>query len=184
MTVKLSDTQHAALIEVSKLGYTVAKANTIKSLENKGLIEATSNTHHKLTVEGREALGLDEVKVLPVYTDGYDLHTEQAEGFDTTPVSEIFKNVENADGEYLDLYNHKWADWERELGGFDATIGWKGTEVWDGLTAAEIKEDMETAYPVGRAARRVHHRTLRNAYRRMTVLRPRKSLKVTGAKGL
>lgn len=58
-------------------------------------------------------------------------------------------------------FDKDWAMWERELCGFEATIGWKNTDVWDGLTAEEIRKDMDTALPVGRKARRERARLAR-----------------------
>lgn len=212
MSIKLSDTQRSALTEVSELGYTVAKANTIKSLETKGLIEATSNTHHKLTKDGREFLGLpseEDVSVEASFLHITDAELEAAESVDDARLErqkEAFNELRDLlDGDpwelgarieeetheayqaiaQADVFDSSWADWEKELAGFGETLKWEGTEVWDGLTAEEIREDMDTAYPVGRQARRVHHRTLRNAFRRMAVKaspQSRKSTKVTGAR--
>lgn len=93
--------------------------------------------------------------------------------------------ADEPDLEFVDRFDSKWADWERDLiGGFEMTTGWSGTEVWDGLTAAEIKEDIKTATPINRNARRTHYRTLRNAFRRQTVQRPRKQIKIAGAVGV
>lgn len=91
-----------------------------------------------------------------------------------------------------DVFDPSWSDWAKEVSGFGETLNWKGVEVWDGLTAAEIREDMETATPINRNTRRTHFRTLRNAYRRRSTKQlkdanpsyTRKALKITGAVGL
>jgi hypothetical protein len=95
--------------------------------------------------------------------------------------------LKDSEGTEFDKFDNKWDDQFKVTAGFGETLKWKGTEVWDGLTAEEIREDMDTAYPAGRAARRVHHRTLRNAFRRMAVKgspESRKSIKVTGKVGV
>lgn len=60
-----------------------------------------------------------------------------------------------------ETFDKDWALWERQVCGFEATIGWKNTDVWDGLTAQEIREDMDTAIPIGRKARRERARLAR-----------------------
>lgn len=92
--------------------------------------------------------------------------------------------LKDAEGTEFDKFDSSWADWEKEIAGFGATLDWRGTEVWNGLTAAEIKEDIKTATPINRNARRTHYRTLRNAFRRQTVVRPRKQIKIAGAVGV
>lgn len=92
--------------------------------------------------------------------------------------------LKGAEGTEFDKFNDKWDDGLKVTAGFGATLDWRGTEVWDGLTAAEIKEDIKTATPINRNARRTHYRTLRNAFRRQTVQRPRKQIKIAGAVGV
>jgi len=43
------------------------------------------------------------------------------------------------------------------------TLKWNNTDVWHGLTAEEIREDMDTALPIGRKARRERARIMRKA---------------------
>jgi len=190
MTIKLSETQDAAIREVAELGYTVAKANTIKSLETKELILSTGGTHHQLTAAGREYLGLDNVEE----SVEEDFHTklmadvaQLEEGLETLAESvthEELKSLLQGDPWKLD---EPLADWERELldgapeipakrenteekpfqyfdeawnnakrveAGFGATLLFRNTHVWDGLTAKEIRADIKTALPIGRAGQR------------------------------
>lgn len=183
--IKLSDAQVNVLVELNTNGVLPkgARGSTLDKLEGYGFIEWDTNADTWIiTNDGQKEIGvpvtdreavaliasLDDVSV---QASMLHLTAEEMERLvDQFPSNEVF--------------NSQWADWEKELGGFEATIGWKGTEVWDGLTASEIREDMDTARPINRKARRTHFRTLRNAFRRQTVLRPRKALKITGATGL
>lgn len=187
--IKLSDAQVNVLVELNANGVLPkgARGATLHKLEGYGFIEWDTNADTWIiTNDGQEEIGvpvtdreavarIQELEELlkPVSVEASMLHltAEEMERLvDQFPSNEVF--------------NSQWTNWEKELGGFEAAIGWKGTEVWDGLTASEIREDMDTARPINRKARRTHFRTLRNAFRRQTVLRPRKALKITGAKGL
>jgi hypothetical protein len=142
------------------------------------------------------------------YSLSADFETELRAAYSTPEVREVSQeDVQSVEASYLhitteeleqmtdvvqpstefDRFDSKWDDQFKVTAGFGETLKWRGTEVWDGLTAEEIREDMDTAYPAGRAARRVHHRTLRNAFRRMAVKgspESRKSIKVTGKVGV
>lgn len=184
--IKLSDAQVNVLVELNTNGVLPkgARGSTLDKLEGYGFIEWDTNADTWIitnegqkeigvTVTDREAVArIQELEDLlkPVVVSVLDVAEELEAQTDQFPSNEVFDS--------------SWANWERELMGFEATIGWKGTEVWDGLTADEIREDIETARPLNRKARRTHFRTLRNAFRRQTVLRPRKALKITGAKGI
>jgi hypothetical protein len=240
---KLSDAQKNAVVELlsPESGIITAKANTLKSLGKRGLVTSYAGGGWQLPEEFRaelegsytapeareEIMGLPvEVKILPVYRDGYDLEVPEVREVKSLAASqgivltdqEAFEvsqesvesllqgdpwkmgdaitadeayivldsdgELKDAEGTEFDKFDSKWNDLFKETSGFGATLDWRGVEVWDGLTAAEIKEDMETASPINRKARRTHFRTLRNAFRRANVERPRKALKLTGAKGL
>lgn len=210
--IKLSDAQTVALNEISQ-GVFKARKNTLTSLEKAGLIEPGESlgVQYVLTDAGREAIGLpsqeefaqavdklnesfvqalevEDLKVSPAVTlkpeipGEYQWIVDAAEKADTDRADALVNNVEVIEPK---RYDFPMADWEIDILGLPEWLkGWKGTEVWNGLTLAEIKDDIKTATPVGRQARRVHYRTLKNAFRRMNVLRPRKALKITGAVGL
>lgn len=62
---------------------------------------------------------------------------------------------------------------------------WRNSEeAWGELSLTEIQEDIKTAHPINRAARRLHHKALTREFRKLFAMRPRKALKLTGAKGL
>lgn len=183
MTIKLSEIQHAALVEVSELGYTVAKANTIKSLENKELIDAVGATHHKLTSKGRAVLGLPAVEETQTF---HQKLMEDVAELESALQGDPWKMGEQitADEPYLEFpsepvidldstitqvvtFDKDWALWERELCGFGATIGWNNTEVWHGLTAEEIREDLDTRVPANRADKRMHAKAYRKAFKQL-----------------
>lgn len=184
--IKLSDAQVNVLVELNTNGALPkgTRGSTLEKLEGYGFIEFDTNAPAWIiTNEGQKEIGvpvtdreavarIQELEDLlkPVVVSVLDVAEELEAQTDQFPSNEVFDS--------------SWANWERELMGFEATIGWKGTEVWDGLTATEIREDMDTARPINRKARRTHFRTLRNAFRRQTVLRPRKALKITGTKGI
>jgi hypothetical protein len=183
---KLSDAQKNAVVELLSGGFTTAKPNTIKSLENKGLVinkgdfylfEESFKAALKAAYSTPEVREVSQEDVQSVEASYLHITTEELEQMtDVVQPSTEF-----------DRFDSKWDDQFKVTAGFGETLKWKGTEVWDGLTAEEIREDMDTAYPAGRAARRVHHRTLRNAFRRMAVKgspESRKSIKVTGKVGV
>lgn len=144
---KLSDAQKNAVVELLD-GPTTAKVNTLKSLEKRGIL--TPDT----SVEGLWQFTDQFVKESGLFSEAdYD-------GIDDVQLAESYRQlVDNlrdeaplADG--VEYYQSDWADWEKELAGFGALSKWRNTQVWDGLTAEEIRKDMDTARPVGRAARR------------------------------
>lgn len=164
MSIKLSDTQHAALVEVSELGYTLARANTIKSLVEKELISPEGNTHHKLTTKGRAVLGLDNMEE-SVESGGEtgtagkpDLQGDGDEALFEDDV-EIFKAM--AEDISPETFTSELGVYSNTLMGFGDVYKWKNFQVWDGLTAQEIREDMDTALPIGRKARRERGRLVR-----------------------
>jgi hypothetical protein len=163
---KLSDAQKNAVVELFEGGATVAKAVTFKALERKGLVTMVDG-FWQLDAEFRNKLRGE-----------------------ANPVEEI----------QAELNTNMWADpviTEEEKATFAAMVetfkgvgdGWYNTEVWDGLSLEEIKEDLETAFPVNRAAKRKHFRMLRNANRRSQVATlntygySRRQIKVCGGKG-
>lgn len=210
---KLSDAQKNAVVELLSGGFTTAKLNTIKSLEKRGLVSQFENGEYIFDEQFRaglkEAYSVPEVREVKglaasqgiVLTDqeAFEVYQESVESLlqgdpwelgDAITADEAYivldsdGELKDAEGTEFNKFDSKWNDLFKETAGFGATLDWRGVEVWDGLTAAEIKEDMETAAPINRKARRTHFRTLRNAFRRANVERPRKALKLTGAKGL
>lgn len=197
---KLSDAQIKVLVELNTNGVLPkgTQPRTVEKLREAGLIDVVrfgdEDTQHIITPTGQKEIGVpvvDREKVAQIQ--------EIEELLQPISVNVVDREAQNApqvtaildsDGvvkypEWVDRFDHRWADWECELMGFDFVSGWKGVEVWNGLTAAEIKEDMETARPVNREAKRTHFRTLRNAFRRMNNTdNSRKSKKITGAVGL
>lgn len=141
MTIKLSETQDSAIREVAELGYTVAKANTIKSLEGKGLIKPVGNTHHELTTQGREYLGLP----------AEELHQDE-------PLADWERELLQAD-----TFDNSMGDAMKANMGFAITLDWNKTKVWHGLTADQIREDIETARPIGRKGRRQYSKIQQKA---------------------
>lgn len=207
---KLSDAQKNAVVELLSGGFNTAKPNTIKSLENKNLIIKPNDGAWELepvfAAELKAAYSQPEprdnfTEVLGWEPDSRENETD-AKSLESLLQGDPWKlgdaitedeafivldsdgELKDAEGTEFDKFDSSWADWEKEVAGFGDTLDWKGTEVWNGLTAAEIAEDMETATPINRQARRTHFRTLKNAFRRATVQRPRKALKVTGKVGV
>jgi hypothetical protein len=183
---KLSDAQKNAVVELLSGGFTTAKPNTIKSLENKGLVINKGDFYlfeESFKAELKAAYSTPEVREV----SQEDVQSVEASYLHiTTEELEQMTDVVQPSTEF-DRFDSKWDDQFKVTAGFGETLKWKGTEVWDGLTAEEIREDMDTAYPAGRQARRVHHRTLRNAFRRMAVKaspESRKSIKITGKVGV
>lgn len=163
--IKLSPAQIKALNEINEHGVTNARKNTFDSIEK--YTERTTDGLRplKLNADGREALGLDDY-------DGID------------------------DVELKNTVTEQYAEWEKELlvddtEEFDRIIEknnlmgqWRNSEVWADLSLDEVREDIKTAKPINRKARRLHTRLLASEYRRVFCPRPRKALKLTGAKGM
>lgn len=173
---KLSDAQIKALNEIHEHGATNARKNTFDSIAK--YTENSDNPEKplQLNTEGREILGVTSEESIESLLQG-----------DPWKLADLIDQDIQAGYQEIQqtqVFDSSWSDWAKELAGFGETLNWKGIEVWDGLTASEIREDMESATPINRKARRTHFRTLRNAFRRQTVLRPRKALKITGAVGL
>lgn len=193
---KLSDAQKNAVVELlsPESGYITAKPNTLKSLERKGLVTSYAGGGWQLADEFRAEL---------------NLKTGTAESLESLLQGDPWKlgdatMEDEAELEPSDLVAAPFAGWELKVMAtnadqFDGKIlgiikdyiatvdGWKGIEVWDSLSLEEIKEDIETATPVNRKARRTHFRTLRNAFRRLNNKQAsdsRKSLKITGKVGV
>ncbi len=105
----------------------------------------------------------------------------------------MLKDSALADWE-LDLLNITRAQAERfdvsldrkmnEFLGFGEVYNWDNPEVWNGLTAREIAEDLATRVPSNRADKRRQKRFLGRQWRKLFSFRPRKALKLTGARGL
>lgn len=171
---KLSDAQKNAVVELLSGGATVAKAVTFKALKRKGLVTKVDEVWQlddSFKAELKEAYSQPEAR--------------EEESVESLLQGDPWK-LGNTITEF-DKFDDNWDDLLKVTAGFGATLDWRGTEVWNGLTAAEIREDIETATPVNRKARRTHYRTLRNAFRRLNNNRTpetRKSLKITGRVGV
>jgi hypothetical protein len=198
---KLSGAQKNAVIELLSGGFTTAKPNTVKSLVTKGLVVG-GDGEYTFEPEFREKLrdGYSQVeyreKTEQIEAIQNELNTNMWDDPEVTTeevaqFTDMFNRVKDSDGEiknpeWVDRYQDDWAAWEKELGGFEETLKWSNTSMWDGLTAQEIREDMDTAMPINRKARRLHTRTLRNAARRRHNAKSwvsRKSVKICGGKG-
>lgn len=170
---KLSDAQKNAVVELLDGGATVAKTVTFKALERKGLVTKVDD-FWQLTAEFKAELvgsrGDNFTEVL-----GWEPDTREGVAWDASVITEdeidIFKDmadklsgVEDEDSILSpDTFTTDWSMRERELMGFGATIGWSNTRAWEGLTAQEIREDMDTALPIGRKARRERTQLMRKA---------------------
>jgi hypothetical protein len=191
---KLSEAQKNAVVELLSGGFNTAKPNTIKSLENKGLVinkgdfylfEESFRAELKAAYSQPEAREEESVESL-LQGDPWKMGDAITED-EAFIILDSDGELKDAEGTKFDTFDSSWTPEFKVTAGFGETLKWRGTEVWDGLTAEEIREDMDTAYPAGRQARRVHHRTLRNAFRRMAVKaspESRKSIKITGKVGV
>jgi hypothetical protein len=196
---KLSDAQKNAVVELISGGFNTAKPNTIKSLVGRGLVEVDDlgvysleaafhsairdaysqpeprveeNFHQKLMADVAElesALAGDPWKIgEQVTADEPYLEFNEERLADWERELLHTNGAPLADG--VERFQNHWADWEKELAGFGETLNWSKTKVWDGLTATEIREDIETARPVGRKARRQYARIERKIARELVKL--------------
>lgn len=188
---KLSDAQKNAVVELLGGGFTTAKANTIKSLETKGLVINKGDFYifeeeFKAKLKGTDPLS--DILEKEETTDGWmgeveeELNTnmwdapviteEEIEQFKVMADNVKEEPLADWERELLgddqgtwklapEQFQNDWAAWEKGLSGFGETLKWKNTDVWDGLTAQEIREDMDTALPIGRKARRERARLAR-----------------------
>lgn len=161
---KLSDAQKNGVLELMEGPFKLTKANTIKSLEKKDIIKADKS------VEGGW-------QFTDVFVTKSGIFGEQPDGLDREAVKEINQVDEIVtllDSSPWDkspeTYSSDFAAWEAELLGFGETLKWKNTKVWDGLTAAEIREDMDTARPSGRAARRSDAKLVRKLRKSLVIV--------------
>lgn len=188
---KLSDAQKNAVIELLSGGFVDAKPNTIKSLEKKGLIIFSNGWAFEESFHAKLREGYSQ----PNYRTEDELAELNTNMWDDPEVTaeevQAFKAMKDnleceaplADG--VERFQDHWAMWEKELAGFGETLKWSNTQVWDGLTAEEIREDMDTEGPVNRTERRKAQRARRNFLRMVEGKggRNRKQIKLCGGKG-
>jgi hypothetical protein len=160
-----------------------ARKNTIQSLVKAGLVEEgewAGEPSYRLTDQGFDAIGepvvdrekvaqIQEIEELQSVVE-HDSIEEALDHIDTQKwehtkkaIAELSGGGEQGDtviedeapfADGIERFQDCWADWEKELAGFGATLDWRSTQVWDGLTAEEIRADMDTAAPINREARR------------------------------
>lgn len=156
---KLSDAQKNAVLEVIETSFPVnAKKNTLASLLKKGLVEL---------IEGTE--------------DNYTLSEDFARELGVGATPEVTQTEEEiqADQQYFD------DEFFAMFGKYKLMNKWRNTEeAWADLSLEEIEQDIKTARPTNRKARRLQTRLLASQYRKVYCPRPRKALKLTGAKGM
>lgn len=157
---KLSDAQKNAVVELLGGGFTTAKANTIKSLETKGLVINKGDFYifeeeFKAKLKGTREVVTNQVMAHP------DVLSDILEKEETTDGWMGEDEAPLADG--VERFQDDWEEWEKELAGFGETLKWKNAQVWDGLTAQEIRDDLDTARLIGRKARRERRRQVQKA---------------------
>lgn len=200
---KLSDAQKNAVIELLSGGFTTAKPNTVKSLEKKGLItfnegwEFEPGFHEKLregysqpnyrSVEELQSLAASQGIKLTHESAVEAIENELNTNMWDAPViteeeSEQFEEIVKTK---FDHFDSQWDAQLKRTAGFGETLKWSNTKVWDGLTAEEIREDLDTAGPVNRKVRRKGQRERRNFLRMIEGKggRNRKKIKICGGKG-
>lgn len=67
---------------------------------------------------------------------------------------EVPAKRENTEEKPFQYFDEAWNSAKRVEAGFGATLLFRNTHVWDGLTAKEIRADIKTAVPTGRAGKR------------------------------
>lgn len=207
---KLSDPQKNGVLELMEGGFKETRTNTINSLFKRGVIQPTSeeNRPWEFTHTFAKSMGwaseetatsdidaimernnsgfsafdtgvqilsdVEEIEELlqPV---GFISDEEVHERFDQ--LTDKLDAVDTSDG----LTIAPWAQWELDLMGLK---GWRNTDVWTGLSLEEIEEDIKTAKPLNRKARREYTKSMTSVYRKQFCPRPRKALKLTGAIGV
>lgn len=146
---KLSDAQKNAVVELLGGGFTSAKPNTIKSLEKKGLVINKGDFYLFEESFKGELKATREVYTNQIMADP-EVSQEEVD---------IFKAV--ADTLTPERFNWQLGVYSNTLMGYGDVYKWDNNRVWHGLTAQEIREDMDTALPIGRKARRERARLAR-----------------------
>ena len=191
---KLSDPQKNAVIELLSDGFTTAKPNTVTSLVRKGLVVSGDFSQSRWALEEsfhaklREGYSVVEYRTEDEVEDLRSLAASQGIPLTNEDAVEAIQN---------ELNTNMWDEpviSEEERATFAAMVetfkgvgdGWYNTQVWDSLSLEEIQEDLKTATPVNRKARREQRRLVTRAWRKVknnnqgTV---RKQIKICGGKG-
>lgn len=174
--LKLSVPQTQALHEIyakAEVSTLTSRKNTIQSLEKLGLIEEgeyLGRQAYFLTDAGKEAIGIvtyDEVIPSPdnVAAIERELNTSMWGENSVVPLDEPLADWEREllAESFAHTFNWELGEYSNTLMGFGDVYKWDNNRVWDGLTAQEIREDMDTAVPIGRKARRERAKVMRKA---------------------
>lgn len=153
---KLSDPQKNAVLEVISGETTNAKLNTLKSLEKKGLIFQGENGWY---LEGEFQLELAPIlnrnkAVFEAFDQGGV--NGDADEKDVTKEVEAVQAAMFESVAQVEVFDYQLGVYTNTLMGFGDVYKWRNVIVWDGLTAEQIKEDIKTAFPINRKARRDH----------------------------
>lgn len=168
---KLSDAQKNAVLELMEGPLEMAKPNTIKSLEKKGIIQHDTSVLGlwSFTEEFAQDMGWAGENE---HTSMFDVGVQMLEDIsEAQAVQEVMFSGGEAEAPFADgieRFQDCWADWQKKLAGFGETLSWKNSRVWDGLTAEEIRADMDTAGPINRKARRASAKITRKLVKALT----------------
>lgn len=182
--LKLTDAQVKVLVELNTNGVLPkgTQPRTIEKLRQSGMIDVVrfgvEDTQYIITAEGQKEIGVpvvdrekvaqiqeieelldtnpwDEAQAVQEVMFGGGENGDKADSVDDVKyVKDSDGILKRTDGLQADTFDDTMAPWEKELLGFGETLKWRNTKVWDGLTAEQIRKDLDTAGPVNRAARR------------------------------
>ena len=178
--IKLSQAQTTALYEIhakTAQRLITARKNTVTSLLKAGLIEEgewAGEPSYRLTDEGFRAIGEPVVdrEANPLIQE----HDSIEDVLDHLQTEEWFRINQATQGlleneVQADTFDDSLPDAFKVSLGFAATLPWNNTEVWDGLTASQIRDDMDTAKHVSRKDRRKSARVINKIVKRGIIVR-------------
>lgn len=177
---KLSDAQKNAVVELLSGGFYTAKGNTISSLVKRGLVEVDDrgvfSFEETFHADLREAYSQSEPREIePSFHEKLmadvaeieeELNTNMWDAPEITE-EEIVDFKAMAETLTPERFNWELGEYSNTLMGYGDVYEWSNIRVWDGLTAEEIRADMDTARPVNRKARRESAKLQRKVLREM-----------------
>lgn len=163
---KLSDAQKNAVVELLDGEFVNAKPNTIKSLATKNIVEFVNGWQftemfiRESGIFGEQPANVDRDAVANIQKAEEVKKLAASQGIVLTDEEAAQVAQEELQA---DTFDDSLPDAIKANLGFAATLDWRNTKVWNGLTAEEIREDMDTARLVGRKARRERRRQVQKA---------------------
>lgn len=139
--------------------------------------DAASHPYHNQVPESVESLA--------TYYGNHDTSEEMEQGEWVSNFTEVLGWEPDSREEFLPATSDDTSLFRDMLKKNDLMGQWRNSEeAWGNVSLAEIKEDIKTAHPINRAAKRAHKKVLRSEFRKLFSIRPRKATRITGKVGV